>query len=151
MRQLSYKSNYDNDLDQKVVDLCNALNSLPGIKTKGSCCGHGKGPLRIYFQVDATHDSRLQGLFFFTRCADRRYWGHGYDWSIELSVSDKPKHPLPTTFILTSARGWGGGKTTVGKEAYDQAIDLVRNMNDHLNHEAFMNGFSLDVEKFTFE
>lgn len=31
--------------------MMNVLNSLPGIKTNESCCGHGKNPITIFFNV----------------------------------------------------------------------------------------------------
>lgn len=40
------------DLDPEVRELCIALNSLEGIQTTNSCCGHGVRPLRIWFDVD---------------------------------------------------------------------------------------------------
>ena len=36
----------------------------------------------------------------------------------------------------------------VGKEAYKQAEDLVKNMNDHLNLENFLEYYNLDINKF---
>lgn len=37
------------DMDAECVDLCVALNELPGIRTFESCCGHGVDTLDIYF------------------------------------------------------------------------------------------------------
>ena len=36
-------------LDSEVIPLCKALNSLSGIETISSCCGHGYAPFRVYF------------------------------------------------------------------------------------------------------
>ena len=36
-------------LDPEVIPLCEALNSLGGIETISSCCGHGYAPFRVYF------------------------------------------------------------------------------------------------------
>ena len=41
----------DEQLDPEVVALCEALNTLPGIETVSSCCGHGQRPYRIWFIV----------------------------------------------------------------------------------------------------
>ena len=38
-----------NVMDKEVIDLCKALNKLPGISTVESCCGHEKHPFRIFF------------------------------------------------------------------------------------------------------
>lgn len=38
-------------LDPECLALCVALNKLPGITTFSSCCGHGREPYRIWFDV----------------------------------------------------------------------------------------------------
>ncbi len=139
-----YKGKYGEEMDPEVVDLCNAMNSLPGIETFNSCCGHGKNPFHIWFEVDPNKDPRLQGLFFLTRCVDHRYWAFGHIWRIELSVGDMYDHAdqiLPTHYLLTSGK-------TKGELAYDQAKSLVKNMEEHLNHKSFFNGFDLELKKF---
>ena len=91
------KYKYDGEMDKEVINLCNAINSLPGIETTGSCCGHEKSVFRIYFQVT----SLPQGLFFLARCCDLRYFKH--EWKIEVEVSDAMRdNILPTTFWLHS-------------------------------------------------
>jgi hypothetical protein len=35
------------DLDPQILELCTALNALPGIETYGSCCGHGERPVHV--------------------------------------------------------------------------------------------------------
>lgn len=37
------------DMDQECIELCKALNKFHGIKTNGSCCGHGKYAYSIQF------------------------------------------------------------------------------------------------------
>lgn len=37
-----------NVMDKEVINLCKALNKLPGIKTVESCCGHGQHEFRIW-------------------------------------------------------------------------------------------------------
>lgn len=133
--------NFENSMDPEVIDLCDAINSLPGLETIESCCGHGASPFSIWFRVK---DSK-EGLFFLTRCIDRRYWENGYLWGIELYVGDmfKDNH-LPITYHLHSG-------PIVGDLAYKQAESLIENMNHHLNHEGFLKGFKLDLSKFEIE
>jgi len=50
-------------------------------------------------------------------------------------------YQLPIDYLLSSGK-------IKGKEAYKQVKDLVRNMNYHLNHENFMKGYDLDINKF---
>lgn len=40
------------NMDPECVQLCRALNKLPGVTTTESCCGHDKGPFRIWFRVE---------------------------------------------------------------------------------------------------
>jgi len=40
-----------NIMDKEVINLCDALNKLPGVRTVESCCGHGKQPFRIWIKV----------------------------------------------------------------------------------------------------
>ena len=40
-----------NDIDTEIVNLCKALNSIDGIETVESCCGHGRDVCRIWFIV----------------------------------------------------------------------------------------------------
>ncbi len=136
---IEHLDEYEGNMDPEVVDLCNAMNALPGIVTTESCCGHGCSNFSIFFRV--VDDER--GLFFLTRCVDRRYWKYGYLWKIELSVGDsmyKDGH-RPITYCLHSG-------PIVGEDAYEQAKDLLENMNDHLNIPAFLEIFDLKLTDF---
>ena len=130
---------YDNRMDPECVPLCDALNCLPDIITSESCCGHGTSGMSLLFNIRGGGD--LQGLFFLTRCTDRRYWKYGDVWSTTLSVGDTIHDGIvPTIFTLASTSG--------GIEAYNQAKDLVDNMVYHLNHDNFKKGYNLDISKF---
>jgi len=136
MKKLHSNPLYTGDMDKECVPLCNALNAVKGIITTDSCCGHDKNPFIIFFKATS-----FKGLFFVTRCIDRRYWKHGWKWTCELSVGDMIVDGiLPTSFVLSSKE--------VGNEAYKQANDLVENMNHHLNHVAFKKGFGLTFGDF---
>ena len=125
---------YDGNMDVEVITLCNAMNSLIGIETFESCCGHSCAPFRIWFKV-----TDPIGLFFLTRCVNHRYWKYGYLWKIELTVGDiMLKDGLrPTHYVLNSG-------PIVGEDAFEQAKDLIKNMEHHLNHKAFMEGYKLE-------
>jgi hypothetical protein len=136
MNKEFYKYRYDGKMDEEVIPLCDALNSLIGITTIESCCGHGKETFTIFFRVQ----NYKQGLFFLTRCADPRYWEYGNDWSLTLRVGDIPyednEDNLPIVYLLESK--------VMGDEAYKQAESLLENMVYHLNHSNFINLFNLD-------
>lgn len=132
-------SAYDGCMDPEAVALCDAMNCLPGVWTASSCCGHGREPFRVFFDIDPRDDPRLEGLFFLVRCTERRYWKYGHLWNISLGVGDIVRNDgsLPMSFMLQS--------TDKGEEAYAQAQSLVENMRYHLNHEAFCK--IIDVDK----
>jgi len=141
IKQFTKKYEYDQHMDKEVVDLCDAMNALPGIKTIDSCCGHDETPFGIFFRV-----SSEEGLFFLTRCVNRRYWKYGGLWKIELSVGDRYEsgNLLPVIYHLHSG-------IIVGEDAYNQAKDLIKNMNAHLNVWAFLKGYDLDLDDFELE
>lgn len=62
--------NYNETMDFDCIELCNTLNSLPGIETFESCCGHGKTPYHIWF---TTKD--LDSLYVPTISCYRMYCG----------------------------------------------------------------------------
>lgn len=145
MKKLISNIEYDGRMDPEVIELCNSINALPSLRTTSSCCGHGSAPFMIWIECDG---KTLDGLFFLTRCVDRRYFEHGWDWQIELEVGDIARGDiLPIHFVLCSGY-YHGKKKVVGQKAYDQATNLVENMNHHLNHENFMKGFNLNIDNF---
>lgn len=40
---------YDGKMDLECIKICDALNTIRGIETINSCCGHGKHGFWIYF------------------------------------------------------------------------------------------------------
>jgi len=40
------------EMDLECVDLCKAINSLEGIQTTESCCGHGTHPYMIFLVTE---------------------------------------------------------------------------------------------------
>lgn len=124
---------YDGWMDSECVKLCDILGSLPGIETTESCCGHGRGPFRIFFR-----SSDWRGITFLARCMDKRYWEYGDKWRVELYNSDaaEPGHIL---FCLTN------NETVMTlEEVNTQVQSLIDNMNYHLNHKNYMNWMFLD-------
>lgn len=136
MQKFLKKYDYDGMMDKEIIDLCDAMNSLPGIETSGSCSGHEKYPLSIFFK-----STDYEGLFFLTRSIDNRYWKYGGKWSIKLIVGDMYENNyLPITYLLESE--------DIGNEAYKQATDLIENMVYHLNHKNFLKLYEINLEKF---
>ncbi len=124
-------------MDAECVDLCNAINSMKGLETVESCCGHNYQPYRIFFKC---HE--LSALRFLQSCIDNRYWKHGSEWSITSHISDTGPEPL--YFLLES-------KSSNLTEIMSQVEDMIRTLNHYLNHENRFEFLGLSYDNFIFE
>jgi len=103
------------DVDGPCVELCKAINAVPGLKTTSSCCGHGRGPLRIYFTWEHELD-----LMVLCRANDRRYYQGAEYFIIHAEETDLLERPI--VWIVESRRtGW---------RAYRDAAQLAKNILD---------------------
>ena len=55
------------DIDPECIELCNAMNEMPGIETISSCCGHGKIPFEIDFRAKSLENLPAL-LYWFSAC-----------------------------------------------------------------------------------
>jgi len=39
-------------MDKECISLCKAINSISGLQTTESCCGHGDTPFRVWFTTE---------------------------------------------------------------------------------------------------
>jgi len=86
------KELYDEKIDKECISLCNTLNSIPGIKTFESCCGHGEAPFRIWFTAEKIEDLLVPIISTNTT--------PGYSIIIEFTES-----PLKVIFLLEGPVG----------------------------------------------
>lgn len=82
-------------VDAELVNLIQALNSVPGFRTTSCCAGHGEAPPRIWFTVDS-----IENLNKFMWAGSRRYFAIGYDWKIELNCADQDRHAKDISLLL---------------------------------------------------
>lgn len=133
-----------NAMDKQCIKLCEALNSIRGIETTESCCGHGKRSFIIFFTLDKEY---FENLHIIARVMDRRYGG-GYEdvkkddgiwtetgWRCQTScndiyISDK------FNFMITSCE-------IKGRKAYSQANKIAQNIAHHLSHKNYVEYFCL--------
>lgn len=73
--------NFDPCMDPECILLCDTLNTLPGIETFSSCCGHSREPYRIFMKVSDLHGLRILG-----RCTSRNY--SSGKWRVVIDNSD---------------------------------------------------------------
>jgi hypothetical protein len=132
--ELFFRDSKEPGLDN-VYRLIKAIDSLPGLKCLCNTKDRSR-PIQVWFKVDTLLPESAQGLFFLTRCVDRRYFMH--EWEISLSVGDIA--PLPTHYLLSSK--------SIGPPADIEIVDLLHNMEYHLNQVNFINGFEIDRSKF---
>lgn len=101
------------DIDPEVVELVDAINSFPGIRTLDSCCGHNHLPMCIYF--DAEELAALPPLlYWFDACHSGEYWP-------VRAFTDCSAGPL--RFVASS-------EPRMGKWAYDSARKVARAMQN---------------------
>lgn len=123
-------------MDAECVDLCNAINSMKGLETVESCCGHNDQPYRIFFKC---HD--IPALRFLQSCIDNRYWEYGNLWSITTCIGDTGPEQLG--FMLES-------KSSKLDEIMIQVKSMIDTLNYYLNHQGRFEFLGLDYQNFIF-
>lgn len=81
---------YDGMMDPEVIELCNLLNSLPGIQTTTSCSGHGVEPLRIWFKAEPIDAIRFIANEFAENIR--------FTWRIEITTN--PNFPDESPYFI---------------------------------------------------
>lgn len=122
-------------------NLLKTINALPGIIDISSTPLYDKrwSSFIIFFEVDIKDNT---GLFFLTRCLDRRYFKYGDLWDIKLEVGDSMRNAqLPIIYHIERKR-----EKDVHIE--NEIDELIENMNWHLNSKSFMDGYNLDINRF---
>ena len=124
------KTIYDGHMDEECVTICDKLNSLSGVKTTESCCGHCKEQFMVFF--DCYDFVRLGKLY---RCVNRNY--SDGKWRIECCCSDT--HPC-YGFLLISNEPFKSKK-----EMMDSVNRLIENI-DYWENPTFDNYFNNNGE-----
>lgn len=124
---------YDDQMDPQVIDLCNAINEIPGLETTSSCCGHDRHGVWIWLEAETTRD-----LYILSRCIDKRYYGSLCHWTLEVDSSDMLEGN-PVSFWLNSH--------TKGSTAYGEAMRLAEAIRSCFKHKVLMKMFyGKDIE-----
>lgn len=124
------------DLDPEVGSLVAALNEIPTVRTTSSCCGHGRDPVMVFFDV-----GDMRWLYVIGRALDRNYGGYGF--RCELSTCDLPERPVG--FLLLSETGEQDlrGPSLQGEEAYRAADALAKRIREILASPHILSHFGL--------
>jgi hypothetical protein len=137
-------------LKKEYKDMLMAIEALPGVhvtstildKTFTNIKEKWNGIL-IFLHIE---ECTQEGLFFLTRCMDRRYWEYGNKWRIELEVGDMeyPNGDRPITYMIF--RPLQDGDTE--QDIIDESLSLVHNMNGHFDRDTFMKHFNMKKEEY---
>jgi hypothetical protein len=135
--EITSKKNVIHDwMDAECVDLCDALNSIKGIKTFSSCCGHNEEPFQLHFNC-----SDLDGLKFIVSCIDNRYWEFGNEWTLSATIGDEEPHIL---------NFWLRSESSNLETINHQVRDMIETLNYYLNHKNRFEFLGLDYKNFIF-
>lgn len=103
------------DLDPECLDLCVAMNKLPGVRTTESCCGHAddlsrpySGPYMIFFMVDSLE--ALPPLLYYTDACHSGCVGWRVIVYTDCSMA-------PARFMLEGPKG---------KQAYQDSKEIAK-------------------------
>ena len=135
----------------KMIEFCEAIAALPGIVVDSFtdiATGKFSGKALIFFHVRDTGSSMIQnnqptGLFFLTRCLDRRYFRYGHLCQISLSVGDLVHFDgtLPVSYCLEFE-----SETLLA--SCDFLEEALLNLYYHLEHKDFIEAYQIDLTKF---
>ena len=136
--------------------LIDTINSLPGIEITTTVISSAHIFDKEFLDIRTKwngiflffHSNQLdsEGLFFLTRCLDRRYFQHGHKWRIELSVSDRKYDNGDRPIAYQIYRPFLDGDTE--EIILSECEDLIENLAYHFNHDGFMIGFDMDKTKY---
>lgn len=108
-------------MDPECIKLCAAMNRLPGIRTTGSCCGHGERPYMIFFDADFSK----RGLLTLSRLMSHNYYGFWMHFRVVLGHQDVDPQ---VCFVL---EGRPGSATFV------MADELAKEINDLVDDRGY--------------
>ena len=117
------RKKYDKKMDKECILLCDVINSIPGLKTIESCCGHNENSFNIWFYI--RDEQKVHNLNLIGRVFDQRYGGIS-GWSCTLVNGDIPNHAI--TFLISSG-------SIVGELAYEQSLQIANKVIEHCNHK----------------
>ena len=68
--KLLQKFKYPKDIDKELIPMLNIINSIPGVRTVFSCCGHGKEDFYLVLAYTSCHTrSYIENIFQRTKIA----------------------------------------------------------------------------------
>jgi hypothetical protein len=137
-------------MNPEYKNLLMAFGALPGVHVTSTTLDEpfdrikeGWNGLLIFLHIE---ECTQEGLFFLTRCMDRRYWEHGNKWRIELEVGDVEhlNGDRPIFYQIFRPLQEGDNEQII----IDECKSLFDNMMYHFNHDNFMTHFNMKREEY---
>ena len=137
-------------MNQEYKNLLMAIQALPGVHVTGTVLDKsfdsikkGWNGVLIFLHIE---ECTQEGLFFLTRCMDRRYWEHGKKWRIELEAGDNEhlNGDRPINYNLFRPFQECDNEQII----IEECKSLFNNMMEHFNHDNFMTHFNMDRKEY---
>ena len=129
-------------MDEECINVCTAMNLIPGVRTRGSCCGHGEDWFSVFFDVSPEH---FRWMIILSKTVDRNYGGYGF--RVELSHSDMDTPEVGFRLVSDIQENDLRGPGLKGEPAYKAADALADRIRELLQHKPMLKGFSLDINE----
>lgn len=104
-------------MDAECISICDAINSIPGLCTAESCCGHGEWPFKVYFMCESLEHLPVL-LYYCNPCHV------GFRWWCRVKTDCAMS---PVVFVLESE--------AVGEVAYREAGVIAEEIMGYLVEE----------------
>jgi hypothetical protein len=144
-------------LKKEYKNLLMSIQALPGINIISTNLDKpfekivdGWNGAHIFFLV---REDNNEGLFFLSRCLNKRYWEHGNKWRIELEVSDEPypNQMRPIVYFLYRPIDKNSIPSTMESDIIEECESLISCMNSHYKNEIFMTNYNMSKDVYYLE
>lgn len=135
---LKEKQKYDEYMDAPCISLCDAINSLPGIVTTESCCGHLNGQFMVFADCND-----LNSLAILARAFNRRYSGTNLLWKVEIETADSPKEKFPTFTVFIHTE-----QSYISTDQMEKDISQLCENIEYWKQPEFSNIFNYNPQKY---
>jgi len=135
---------------KEILNTMMAINAIPGIHILSNNLGHrynmikkNWGKIHIFIHSE---EGYTDGLFFLSRCVDRRYWEHGSSWKITIQVGDElhVNGDRPIVYVLERELNDSDNEDLILLE-FESMYD---NIQEHFWNDNFISGYNINREDF---
>jgi hypothetical protein len=132
---------FDPYIDIKCTRIISTFNALPGINVLTACSGRSNSSIWVAFN---SNDSK--GLFLISHAIHASNWINGLNWSIDVCISGYGNHNNHQDKLLY---GLSSSDNCTGDQADRESYEIIRNLNNLINDEEFMDKYDFWLEDFS--